>query len=72
MTKSLVTIRWSVRYEAISAVKTGFQGVIQVLDSFISASENFQTSGDAQIILLSIENFSFLYICFTGKKSWDK
>ena len=60
MMKSLITARWSSRYEAIRAVKTRFQGLIQALDLQTSASENLQTRGDAQIILLSIENFSFI------------
>ena len=34
--------------------------MIQVLNSFTSASENLQTRGDAEIILLSIENSSFM------------
>ena len=48
------------RYKTIRAVKTGFQGVIQTLDSLTPAFENLQTRGDAQIILLSIDNFSFM------------
>ena len=60
MIKRLVTTRWSVRYEAIRAVKTGFQGVIQALNSLATVSENLQTRGDAQIVLLSIENLSFV------------
>ena len=58
--KRLVTTRWSVPYEAIQAVKTGFQGVTQALNSLTSTPENLQTRGDLQIILLSIENFSFM------------
>ena len=72
MMKHLVTTRWSARYEAIRAVKTRFQGLIQTLHSLTSASENLQTRGDAQIILLSTENFSFMSHLFYWKKFWDK
>lgn len=48
--------------------KTGFQGVIKVLDSLTSASENLQMRGDTQIILLSIENFSFMSHLF----NWEE
>ena len=65
MMKHLVTTRWSVCYKAIRAVKIGFQGMIQALDSLTSASENLQTRVDAQIILLSVENLfiSHLFYC---------
>ena len=56
MMKRLVTTR----YKTIRAVKTGFQGVIQSLDLLTSASENLLTKGGTQIVLLSIENFSFM------------
>ena len=59
MIKRLVTTNWSACFEAIHAVKTRFQGVIQALNSLTSASENLQTREDAQIIFLSMENFSF-------------
>ena len=71
MMMRLITTCWGARYEAIRAVKTGFQGVIQRFDSLTSASENLQMSEDAQIILLSIENF-FMSHSFYGKKFWDK
>ena len=58
--KRFVNTRWSARYEAIRAVKTGFQEVIQSHDLLTSASENIQKRGDVQIILLSIERFSFM------------
>ena len=51
--KRLVTTRSSARYKPIRAVKNGFQGVIQELDSLTLASENLQTRGDAQVILIS-------------------
>ena len=38
--KRLVTTTRSSHYEAIRAVKTGFQGVIQALNSLTSAPEN--------------------------------
>ena len=60
MIKCLVTICWSARYEAIRAPKSGFQGGIQAFDSLTSASGNHQRRGNVQIILLSIENFSFM------------
>ena len=60
MMKRLVTTCSSARYEAVYAVRIGFQGMIQALNSLTSSSENLQTRGDAQIILLSIENFSFM------------
>ena len=41
-------------------MKTEIQGMIQALDSLTLASENLQTSGDTQIILLSTETFSFM------------
>ena len=46
MMKRLVTIRWNARHEAIRAVKTGLQGVIQALDSLTPASENLQVRGE--------------------------
>ncbi len=55
--KRMVTTRWNSRYKAIRAVKTEFQGVIQALNSLTLALENLQTRGNAQIILLSTENF---------------
>ena len=45
MMKRLVTTCWSSHYEAIHAEKTGFQGVIQAIDSLILSSENLQTRG---------------------------
>ena len=60
MIKRLVTTRWSARYEGIHEVKTGFQGVIQAVYSLTSASKSLQTRGDAQINLLSNEDFSFM------------
>ena len=64
--KCLVTIRarYKARYKAIRAVKTGFQGVIQGRDLLTSASEHLQMRRDAQIILLSIENISFMSYFF--------
>ena len=62
--KRLATTFWNAHYEAIRAVKIGFQGVIQTLDSLTSASENLQTREFAQIILLSIENFFFMSYLF--------
>ena len=58
--KHLLITRWNARYEAVCAVKTGYQRVIQALNSLTSASGNLQTRGDAHIILLTIENFSFM------------
>ena len=60
MMTGLVTTCWNARYEAIRAVKTRFPRVIQAFDSLISASENLQTREDAQIILLSVQKFSFM------------
>ena len=60
----LVTTSWSVRYEAICAVKNGFQGMIEVLDSLTLASENLQMRGGAQIISLLIENIYFMLHLF--------
>ena len=66
--KHLVTIRWSTCNEAIRAVKTGFQGVIQALDSLTSPSEDFQTREDSKIILILIENFSLMSHLFYWKE----
>ena len=68
MIKCLVTTNWSARYEAIRAVKTRFQKVFQALDLLTPASENLQTRGYVQIILLSIENFSFASHLFFWEK----
>ena len=64
MINRLITTRRRAPYEAIRAEKIGFQGLIQTLDSLTSASENLQPRGNAQIILLSIENFSFMSYLF--------
>ena len=65
--KHLVTTRWSARYEAIRAVKTGFQA----LNSLTSASENLQTRRERA------NNFAFvfkllLHVTFVllGRNSW--
>ena len=63
MMKRLVRTRWNAYYEAIRAVKTVFQGVIQTLNSLTLASEYLLMRGDAQIILLSIEKF-FISLSF--------
>ena len=68
MLKNLITTHWSARYETIRAVKTRFQGMIQALESITWASENLQAGEDARIILLSIENFSFMSHLFY----WDE
>ena len=65
MMTHLVTIRWSARYEVIHAMKTGFQGVIQTLNSLTSVSENLQTWKDAQIILVLIENFFMSHLLYS-------
>ena len=58
MIKRLVTTRRRARYEAICAVETGFQCVIQALDSLISTLENLQTREDAQIICFKLKTSS--------------
>lgn len=60
--KRVVDTRWSARKDAVEVIHSHFDKVIDALESLTDPAENADTRGDANIVITSISNFTFL--CF--------
>jgi hypothetical protein len=60
--KRVVDTRWSARKDAVEVIHSHFDKVIDALESLTEPAENADTREDANIILTSLSNFTFL--CF--------
>lgn len=60
--KRIVETRWSARHDAVFAIKSHYENVIDALEKLTEHNENADTRGDASTTLASISTFPFL--CF--------
>ncbi|CAB3249545.1 unnamed protein product [Arctia plantaginis] len=59
--KGLIETRWSSRYEAVAVMKTHYNEILEVLESFLgNIAENVATRSDAGLLLTALQSLSFL------------
>jgi len=60
--KRIVETRWSAQHNAVFAIKSHYENVVDALEKLSEQSENADTRGEASTTLASISTFPFL--CF--------
>jgi len=59
--KRIVETHWSAQHNAVFAIKSHYENVVDALEKLSEQSENADTRGEASTTLASISTFPFLF-----------
>jgi hypothetical protein len=66
--KRVVETRWSAKHDAVDAISSHYESLVEAIEQLTEPHENCDTRGDAGVVLTSVSTFQF--ICYLNL--WSK